>query len=63
MKTVTLKNTGSEPLAFAGLPLIQPNATFEVTEEQSAYLLKNDSVKLAASEKKTVEKSFTAVEV
>lgn len=58
--TVKLKNIGSEDLAFAGIPLIKPEETFEVTAEQAAILLKNDSVKMV--EDKKSEKSFKAVE-
>lgn len=59
MKKVTLKNIGSEPLAFAGFPLIEASATFEVSEEQAEILLKNRSLKMIEDKK---EKSFKAVE-
>lgn len=57
---VKLKNIGSEDLAFAGIPLIKPNETFEVSEQEAQVLLKNDSVKLAKD--KESEKSFKGVE-
>lgn len=60
-KTVKLKNIGSENLAFAGIPLIEPDETFEVSAEQAEVLLKNVSVKMVEDEKKS-SKSFKAVE-
>ena len=63
MATVKLKNVGSEALAFAGIPLIQPDETFEISEDQAKILLRNESIQLVASEKKTTaEKSFKGVE-
>lgn len=59
-KTVKLKNVWSEDLAFAGIPLIKSNETFEVSQEQAEILLKNDSVKMIEDRKS--EKSFKGVE-
>lgn len=52
-KTVTLQNIGNEPLAFAGIPLIQPKATFEVSEEQAVILLRNENVQQVQKTSKT----------
>lgn len=59
-KTVKLKNVGSEALAFAGVPMIKPNETIEVSAEQAEILLKNESVQMV--EDKKSEKSFKGVE-
>jgi len=43
-KTITLKNIGTEDLAFAGFPLIPSGKTIEVSEADAVILLRNDNM-------------------
>ena len=47
-----IRNTSSEPLAFAGFPILPPGATAEVSEEAAELLGRNPNV---AIETDTVE--------
>lgn len=67
-KTVTIKNISSEPLAFTGFPMIEPEGTIEVSEKEAELLLLNSSVQLVEKETKASAKisskdaSFKGVE-